>query len=66
MEIMRLVARMAQDADVQQAGYQAHPLYVLMNIAVPLALGMFVSFGRRAAEHITENGGHKGSAEADE
>lgn len=42
MEFFHFLARISSDADPGQAGFQAQGLYLLLNIAVPILLGILV------------------------
>jgi hypothetical protein len=42
MEFFHLLAGISSDADLRQAGFQAQRLYLLLNIVVPILLGILL------------------------
>ncbi len=52
MDLPAFIANISQDADPAQAGFQAHTIYVALNVCVPLALGALVAFVMGALEKL--------------
>jgi hypothetical protein len=52
MDLIAWLQELGRDADPTQPGFQAQALYLVMCVALPVAIGLVVGFGLRAIERI--------------
>ena len=52
MELWATLARLAADGDPRQPGFQAQGWYLLINLALPILLGVFLTGPVRWIERI--------------
>ena len=50
MNLISTLHELGRDADPGRAGFQAGGLYLLVSVAMPVALGLIVGFGFRLVE----------------
>lgn len=63
MDVMAWLHELGRDANPALEGFQAGPTYVLVCVAMPVAVGLFVGWGLRLIERIFgvelgKGGGH--------
>ncbi len=63
MDLLGWLQELGQDADPLMQGFQPQPLYLVICVFMPLAIGLAVGFGLRTVERIlgvqrTPEGGH--------
>ena len=52
MSFIQWLQQLGKDADPATPGFQARAMYVVVCIAMPVLVGLFVGFGLRAIERI--------------
>lgn len=60
MDLLEFVVRISQDADPLREGFQPHASYVILNIAVPVLVGVVVGWGLGAIESMLHLGAPRG------
>ena len=50
MGVLEYLIKTALDAAPQHPGFQAHPLYILLNLAIPIILGIVLAWITRFIE----------------
>ncbi len=63
MNLLAWLQNLGRTADPTSKGFQARPLYLLVSVLMPVAIGLVVGFGLRAIERILgiergQGGGH--------
>jgi hypothetical protein len=63
VDLMAWLHELGRDADPSAGGFQAGPMYVLVCVAMPVAVGLFVGWGLRLIERVFgielgKSGGH--------
>ncbi len=52
MDLLGWLQELGRDADPLTEGFQAQPLYLVVCVLMPLAIGLTVGFGLRTVERI--------------
>jgi hypothetical protein len=52
MGLLEWLAQLGKDADPIKAGFQAQPMYLLVCLVMPVAIGLFVGVGLRVIESV--------------
>ncbi len=52
MDFLNWLQELGRDANPGADGFQASMLYVLVSVALPVAIGTFVGFGLRVIERV--------------
>ncbi len=63
MDFLGWLQGLGADANPAKPGFQAQPLYVLVSVALPVTIGLFVGIGLRVIERVLgvelgKGGGH--------
>jgi hypothetical protein len=52
VDILSWLQALGRDADPARAGFQAKPMYLVVSVVLPVAIGLVVGFGLRLIERL--------------
>jgi hypothetical protein len=52
VEFLNWLQNLGHDANVTESGFQARPMYVLMSVILPVAMGLISGYGLRLIERF--------------